>query len=72
MIVNGNDLTHVMHISLFALGLKFMIMLYMMPFKIYNDPRSLVGPLYLCDKRFWRNVKDVAHGVSPQVDKTFD
>jgi len=60
-----------MHISLLALGVKIVIMLYMMPFKIYNDPRKLVGPLYLCDKRFWHNLKDVAQGVS-QADETFN
>ena len=53
-IVNNNDLTQIMWISLYALGIKVLYLVYMLPIKIFNDPRKLWGYLYLFQPDFYR------------------
>ena len=55
-IVNGNDLTLVMYYALLSLYLKLMIMIYLWPVEIANDPKNLRTRFYLCSPRFWRGV----------------
>ncbi len=63
VVVNGNDLTTVLHISVLSLGIKFVIMLYLLPFKIYNDPKDPARPWYLCTSKFWRKLKYAGQGA---------
>jgi|Transcript_27850 ABC-type branched-subunit amino acid transport system ATPase component len=45
-----------MWVSLGALFIKMAILLYTLPFKIFNDPKELWGPTYLCRPRFWKSL----------------
>ena len=54
VITNNNDMTKIMWISLGALGIKILLLLYTLPFKIFNDPYKLWGRTYLCRPTFWR------------------
>ena len=65
------NLTTIMYYSLLGLAIQMIIIWYMMPFKIYNDPKLLFGPFYLCDKNFWRNCKQFAKEVAT-VDEAYD
>ena len=54
VIVNNNDMTEIMYFSLIALSLQCLYLLYTLPFKMFNDPKKLWGPLYLCSPSWWR------------------
>ena len=54
LIVNNNDMTKIMWVSLGALGLKVLVLMWTLPFKIFNDPYKLWGPTYFCRPSFWR------------------
>ena len=69
VVVNGNDLTTVMHVSLLSLGIKFIIMVFLLPFKIYNDPKDPARPWYLCTSKFWRKLKYAGEGADESVQR---
>ena len=64
MIVNDNDMTKIMYVSLIALAVQSLYLMYVTPIKIFNDPKKLWGPFYLCRRDFWQhrthNVEDEA------------
>lgn len=53
VIVNGNDMTTVMNLSLLNLAVLVVISIYLWPTKISNNPEEPVGIFYPCTKRFW-------------------
>ena len=53
VITNGNDMTQVTLVAFYSLLLKTVLLLYLSPFKIYNDPKKLWGPLYFLQCDFW-------------------
>ena len=55
-IVNGNDLTIVLHIAACTLLLRTLSYIYFLPFKVYNDPKNPRGPLYFIHGKFWRDL----------------
>lgn len=63
VVVNGNDLTTIMHMSLLSLGVKFIIMIFLLPWKIYNDPKDPARPWYLCTSKFWRKLRYAGRGA---------
>jgi hypothetical protein len=80
VVVNGNDLTSIMHYSVLALCIKIGLMIFLMPWKIYNDPKEPVGFFYLCTERFWKKLcKNESSGDSNadgsrvgQIDETME
>ena len=57
MIVNGNDMSVLLHVAVGSLALKVILLLYMMPLRINNDPEKMWGPFYLFNADFWRSCK---------------
>ena len=53
IIVNNNNLTELLHISMGTFVIRCLILLYLIPFKVDNDPNDLRGPFYLFTKRYW-------------------
>lgn len=54
-IVNGNDMTMVLYYAILSLFAKLLIMVYIWPIKIANDPKSPRGFGYLCTAKFWKS-----------------
>ena len=53
-IVNGNDLTTIMYVALLSWGLKMLVLVYLWPIKIHNDPKDRSGFFYPCTSKFYR------------------
>lgn len=54
VIVNDTDVTTVLHNSMILFSVKLLIMIYLWPIKIFNNPKEMNGAFYLCKPRFWR------------------
>jgi len=54
-IVNGNDLTTVMYVALLSWVLKMIVMVYLWPIKIHNNPKGRSGFFYPCTSKFYRD-----------------
>ena len=52
-IVNGNDMTTLLMYAFGSLLIKLVLILYMIPLKIGNNPEKPWGPFYLFSKDFW-------------------
>ena len=55
VIVNGNDMTHIFRLAMYSYLVRGLIQAYVTPFKIYNDPKKLWGPFYLCNPDWYRD-----------------
>ena len=71
VIVNNNDMTHVMHLALLQMAIKNVVNLYLTPFKVYNDEKASRGPLYIITGAFWRDCCRVCRGVPSDVDDEY-